>query len=270
MREIMRSLLSSNLLVTGIIMFIGSLITFAGSTFLLNATNVGKRLGFLITGAAIFGWGVINSIFFILYAPRGPAPANIDGLNAFEIRIIPLTFLVGSGILFVMFLLALNRFEQEQLEKEDQDKYIVFMTQIWFIAAAVLLLAELLVPTFFILPFAIGSFFAGVSSLFTESQNIQLSTFVVFSLVGVYLSVKVFGPKNKEMKTITSFTEGANKYIGMTFVTTEELDMYEPTLQHVYGDDWQVVSLDQRIPPGSKVKVINVNGTKLEVQTKEG
>ena len=79
MREIMRSLLSSNLLVTGILMFIGSIITFAGSTFLLNATNVGKRLGFLITGAAIFGWGVINSIFFILYAPRGPAPANIDG-----------------------------------------------------------------------------------------------------------------------------------------------------------------------------------------------
>ena len=102
-------------------MFVGSLITFAGSTFLLNATNVGKRLGFLITGAAIFGWGVINSIFFILYAPRGPAPANVDGLNAFEIRIIPLTFLIGSGILFVMFLLALNRFEQEQLEKEDQD-----------------------------------------------------------------------------------------------------------------------------------------------------
>ena len=63
MREIMRSLLSSNLLVTGILMFIGSIITFAGSTFLLNATNVGKRLGFLITGAAIFGWGVINSIF---------------------------------------------------------------------------------------------------------------------------------------------------------------------------------------------------------------
>ena len=36
MREIMRSLLSANLLVTGIIMFIGSLIVFAGSTFLLK------------------------------------------------------------------------------------------------------------------------------------------------------------------------------------------------------------------------------------------
>ena len=144
------------------------------------------------------------------------------------------------------------------------------MTQIWFIAAAVLLLAELLVPTFFILPFAIGSFFAGIASLFTESQNIQLSTFVLFSLVGVYLSVKVFGTRTKDKKTTTSFSEGANKYIGMTFVTTDELDMYDPTLQHVYGDDWQVVSIDQRIPAGSEVKVISVNGTKLEVQTKEG
>ena len=144
------------------------------------------------------------------------------------------------------------------------------MTQIWFIAAAVLLLAELLVPTFFILPFAIGSFFAGIASLFTESQNIQLFTFVLFSLVGVYLSVKVFGPRTKDKKTTTSFSEGANKYIGMTFVTSDELDMYDPTLQHVYGDDWQVVSIERRIPAGSEVKVISVNGTKLEVQTKEG
>ena len=35
MREIMRSLLSSNLLVTGILMFIGSIITFADLHFYL-------------------------------------------------------------------------------------------------------------------------------------------------------------------------------------------------------------------------------------------
>jgi hypothetical protein len=121
MREIMRSLLSSNLTVTGIIMFAGSLVVFLGSTFLLNATNVGKRLAFLITGAGTFGWLVINSILFLLYAPRGPAPASIDGLNAFEIRILPLTFFIGSSILFIMFMLALNRFEQEQIEKGEQE-----------------------------------------------------------------------------------------------------------------------------------------------------
>ena len=119
MRDIMRSLLSANLTITGIIMFIGSLVTFFGSTFLINATNLGKRLGFLVVGAGTFGWGIINSILFVLYAPRGPAPAQIDGLNAFEIRILPLTFLAGSTILFVMFVLALNRYEQEKAEAEN-------------------------------------------------------------------------------------------------------------------------------------------------------
>ena len=48
-----------------------------------------------------------------------PKPAEIEGLNAFEIRILPLTFLVGSTILFVMFVLALNRYEQETIEAEN-------------------------------------------------------------------------------------------------------------------------------------------------------
>ena len=143
------------------------------------------------------------------------------------------------------------------------------MTQIWFIAAAVLVLAELLVTTFFMLPFAIGAFSAGIASLITDSQDIQLGTFVVFSIVGVYISLKIFGPRWGNIEESENFSEFVNKYIGTTFVTTEELDKYDPTLQHVYGDDWQVVSLDKRIPSGTEVKVINVNGTKLEVQTNE-
>ena len=143
------------------------------------------------------------------------------------------------------------------------------MTQIWFIAAAVLVLAELLVTTFFMLPFAIGAFFAGIASLITDSQDIQLGTFVVFSIVGVYISLKIFGPRKGIKSKSENFTEGVNKYIGTTFVTTEELDIYDSTLQHVYGDDWQVISLDKRIPAGTEVKVVNVNGTKLEVQTSE-
>ena len=61
----------------------------------------------------------------------------------------------------------------------------------------------------------------------------------------------VLEKKKEESK---NFSEGVNKYIGTTFVTTEELDQYEPTLQHVYGDDWQIVSLDKRIPEGTKLK----------------
>ena len=121
MREIMRTLLSANLMITGILLFIGSIITFYGTTFMLNATNLGKRLAFLVVGAGTFGWAMINSFLFILYAPRGPKPAEIDGLNALEIRILPLTFFVASTILFIMFVLALNRYEQEQEEQQELD-----------------------------------------------------------------------------------------------------------------------------------------------------
>ena len=95
------------------------LISFFGSTFILNATNLGRRLGLLVVGAATFGWLVIYSFLFILYAPRGPAPSSIDGLNALEIRIIPITYFAGSLILFIMFMLALNRYEQEEKDTEE-------------------------------------------------------------------------------------------------------------------------------------------------------
>jgi hypothetical protein len=121
MREIIRSLLSANLLVTGVLSFITSIFVFLGTTWLFNATNLGKRLGFLVVGAGTFGWGIVNSILFILYAPRGPKPADLDGLNAFELRILPITFLVASTILFLMFILALNRYESEQQQLSADD-----------------------------------------------------------------------------------------------------------------------------------------------------
>lgn len=114
MRLLIREILSSNLLVTGILLTIVSMVIFFGSGYLLNATNLGKRLGFLVTGAGIFGWTTINSLLFTLYAPRGPRQANIEGLNQFELRIVPVTFLLASIILFAMFLIALNRYETEQ------------------------------------------------------------------------------------------------------------------------------------------------------------
>jgi len=114
MRELMRDLLSANLFVTGIILTVAAIVIFFGSVYLLNYTNLGKKLAFLVTGAAIFGWSSIGSLLFVMYAPRGPRPQNIEGLNAFEIRIIPLAFMFVSLILFVMFLVAMNQYEESQ------------------------------------------------------------------------------------------------------------------------------------------------------------
>jgi len=114
MRELLREILSANLAVTGVLLTLAAIAVFFGTVYLLNWTNLGKKLAFLVVGAATFGWISINSLLFVLYAPRGPRPADFEGLNAFEIRIIPLTFMLAALILFAMFLTALNRFEEEQ------------------------------------------------------------------------------------------------------------------------------------------------------------
>jgi len=111
-RELFRSLLSANVFVTGIILTIGAVLLFYGSIYLFNFTNLGKRLGFLVTGAAVFGWLSITSLLFVIYAPRGPKPDNIEGLNAFEIRIIPVTYLLVTVVLFLVFLVALHQYEE--------------------------------------------------------------------------------------------------------------------------------------------------------------
>ncbi len=119
MRLLIREILSANLLFTGILLTLVSVIVFYGSAYLITATNLGKRLAFLVSGAGIFGWTALNSLLFVLYAPRGPRPADFEGLNAFEIRIIPLTFMLASLILFGMFLVALSRYESEQDRQVD-------------------------------------------------------------------------------------------------------------------------------------------------------
>jgi hypothetical protein len=113
-REFFRSLLSANLFVTGIILTLAAVALFYGSIYLFNYTNLGKRLGFLVTGAAVFGWLTITSMLFVVYAPRGPKPADIEGLNAFEIRIIPITYLLVTLVLFLAFLVALHQYEEVQ------------------------------------------------------------------------------------------------------------------------------------------------------------
>jgi len=115
-RELFRSLLSANLAVTGVLLTLAAMLIFYGSVYLFNYTNLGKKLGFLVTGVATFGWLAISSMLFVVYAPRGPRPENIEGLNAFEIRIIPMTFFLVSVVLFFVFLTALHQYESTREE----------------------------------------------------------------------------------------------------------------------------------------------------------
>ncbi len=103
-------------LVRGIIVGVGAMVVFVGSIFLINYTNLGRRLAFLITGASFFGFLAVVGLLYSIYAPRGLRPANLEGLNAFQLRILPGAMMIGSLILFGMFLNALSRLEAENAE----------------------------------------------------------------------------------------------------------------------------------------------------------
>jgi len=101
-------------LVLGIVVAVSAVAIFCGSVFLVLYTDLGKRLGFLIAGAALTGWLAINGLLFTLYVPRGPRPPNIEGLNAFQIRIMPLALMIVSAILCAMFISALVKLESAE------------------------------------------------------------------------------------------------------------------------------------------------------------
>lgn len=92
---------------------LGAILVFIGTGWFLLWVNVGKRLAFLLTGATTFGWLVINGVLFVVYAPRGIRPANLEGLNAFQIRLPAIAMTLGSLLLFAMFAVALTRYEAE-------------------------------------------------------------------------------------------------------------------------------------------------------------
>jgi hypothetical protein len=96
----------------GILVTLVSMIAFIGTGYLLLYTNLGAKLAFLVTGAATFGWLVVGGALFIVYAPRGLRPRSVEGLNALQIRIPAIAMTIGSFILFLMFVIALDRYEK--------------------------------------------------------------------------------------------------------------------------------------------------------------
>lgn len=97
----------------GIFIAVGAVLVFVGAVWLVLYTDVGARLGFLLTGAALFGWLTINGVLFTVFAPRGIRPESLEGLDAFEIRVPAIAMTLGSFVLFVMFLVALDRYERD-------------------------------------------------------------------------------------------------------------------------------------------------------------
>jgi hypothetical protein len=103
-----------SVMMRGVTILAGAVIVFIGAIWFILSTNIGRRLSFLIIGTAAFGWLTIGGILFVVYAPRGLRPADIEDLNAVQMRVPAIALALGAFILFLMFLLALNRYETDE------------------------------------------------------------------------------------------------------------------------------------------------------------
>jgi hypothetical protein len=103
-----------SVMMRGVTILAGAIVVFIGAMWFILSTNIGRRLSFLLVGTAAFGWLTIGGVLFVVYAPRGLLPADIEDLNAVQMRVPAIALALGAFILFLMFLLALNRYEAEE------------------------------------------------------------------------------------------------------------------------------------------------------------
>lgn len=115
----------------------------------------------------------------------------------------------------------------------------VNLVSIWFIASAILAL---------------------IISFITDNFVIQFGIFVI---VGVILLITT--KKSLEQKLIKKEKTNFDRIIGMKGVVTEKIEEFNIGEVKVDGKKWSAIS-NASIEVGEKVKVLKINGVKIEVE----
>ena len=139
---------------------------------------------------------------------------------------------------------------------------------IWFILAAIFIVAEMMTPGFFLLWFGIGALVAAVLAYLRFNPIWQWATFLVVSTVLLAFSRR-FAEKvsGKQPAGI-----GANRLIGKEGMVKEEINQLKGTgTVKVEKDEWRAESSSgETIAAGTKIVVIKIEGTHMVVEKTRG
>ncbi|MBX5438814.1 MAG: NfeD family protein [Thermoflavifilum sp.] len=144
--------------------------------------------------------------------------------------------------------------------------FLAYFWFYWLIGAIVLMLLELLFSGFVLLCFGFAALLTSLISLLGIGVELQLLSFIIFTVIA-FVTIRPFflrhmAPKGGLVET--------NVYalIGMVCRVIEDIDPDAHTGRvKVRGEEWGAMSHNaQKIPAGSKVKVLNISGNKLIVQ----
>ena len=133
----------------------------------------------------------------------------------------------------------------------------------WFIAAAVLLLLEVMAPGTFMLWLGLSAFLVGLISLVVDwSWQYQAAAFAAFALAAIPLWRRV-GARAKGATDQPFLNRRADAFVGQVFTLEKPIVAGCGTIG--VGDTvWRISGPD--CPSGSRVKVAGIEGSTLRVE----
>ncbi|AKI98102.1 NfeD family protein [Kosmotoga pacifica] len=139
----------------------------------------------------------------------------------------------------------------------------------WMIFGVVLLLIEILTPTFFFLWFSIAAFLSGILAMFELNLGWQVSAFAIVSTLLVIftrpIAKKITGESPRKV-----YVDELKNSVGKVI---QDIDSKMGTgIVKISGESWRAVSVDpdRIIKEGEEVLIERVEGTTVYVKPFKG
>lgn len=138
------------------------------------------------------------------------------------------------------------------------------MIYTWLAIFVALLVIEAMTINLVTIWFAIGALASSITCLFTDSIIIQLTVFLVVTVITLLLT----RPIAKKYLIPTHVCTNYDRAIGMTAIVTKKITKHETGEVKLDGKYWTAKS-SKTIEVGEKVEVLSIEGVKLIVKSKE-
>jgi len=162
-----------------------------------------------------------------------------------------------GAIVFLVVAVAL-------LAPTDEEANQTAWVTMWLIAAGVLAIGEMVTAGFFLLPFAAGAAIAGILALLSIAVPVQIITFVLVSVLALWL-LQRFAKKDVHGELLPV---GAARYVGASAIVLQPVKKFHDGMVKMGTQEWRATTdKDEEIPSGTEVRVIEVRGARLVIET---
>ena len=138
------------------------------------------------------------------------------------------------------------------------------MWQIWLIASGIFFICEIITVGFLVFWLGVGALIAMIVSLFTSNIIVQMSVFVISSVLLIFATRPLVNKISKKDVVPTN----VYSLIEKKAIVTEEINWVTGKgLIKFEGEVWSAKSKEQvNIPVGSEVEIVSIEGVKAFVK----